>query len=168
MIKILHLPGTIQITLTPNRSLTWRQTLIVMSVFGSFCLAIALVWALLGAWFILPFAGIEIGLLAFVMYLVSKKTYTKQTLLVNEQYLSFYTGQNSASTRVLFPRKKTKLITYEVYHPEDVKELYLVACDNKQRIGEFLNLDDQAKLLLQLAKCGIHPREIENTIEIQL
>ena len=168
MIKISHLPRSIQITLTPNRSLTWRQSIIVMCVLGGFCLSIAVVWAFVGAWLILPFAGLEVGLLALVMYLVSKNSYMRQTLLFNEQYVSFNSGKNSAAQQMLFPRHQLTLITYEVHHPEDVKELYLVAGTKRQRIGEFLNLDDQAKLLSQFAKLGIYPKEIKTTVKIQV
>ena len=81
MVKIKQLPGSIQIILKPNRSLTWRQSLLVMCALGGFCLSIAIVWTFVGAWLILPFAGIEVGLLALVMYLVSCSTYDKQVLI---------------------------------------------------------------------------------------
>lgn len=168
MVKVKQLPGSIQITLMPNRSLTWKQTLLVMCVFGSFCLSIAIVWAFVGAWLILPFAGVEVGLLALVMYLVSRSTYDKQVLICNREYLCFQTGRASEQNQTLFNRQQVDLITYEVNHPEDVKELYLVEQKMKQRIGEFLNLDDQSQLLDQLARLGIYPKEIKNTVEIRL
>jgi uncharacterized membrane protein len=168
MVKIKHLPGSLQITLLPNRSLTWRQTLLVMCVFGGFCLSIAIIWAFVGAWLILPFAGIEVGLLVLVMYLVSKSTYDKQILLINEEFLSFQIGRGKRNEQTLFNRANVRLITYEVNHPEDVKELYLVETKSKKRIGEFLNLDDQYQLISQLMKAGIHPKEIKKPIQIKI
>lgn len=167
MVKVQHLPGSIQIILRPNRSMTWRQTLLVMTVFGSFCLSIAIIWAFVGAWMILPFAGLEVGLLVFVMYLVSRSTYQKQQLLINEQFISFQSGKSKEHLNILFQRQTLGLLTYEVYHPEDVKELYLVDGHLKQRIGEFLNLEDQKQLLEQLAQLSIYPKEIKRSIQLQ-
>lgn len=168
MVKVKQLPRAVQITLLPNRSLTWQQTRLIMVVFGSFCLSIALIWSFVGAWLILPFAGIEVGLLAFVMYLVSKNTYDKQSLIINEQYVCLSFGRQSKANQMLFKRDATKLITYEVNHPEDVKELYLTQEHNKKRLGEFLNLEDQKVLLLHLAKYGLKPQEIKKSVEIEL
>lgn len=167
MVKVRHLPKATQITLLPNRSLSWRQTLLVMVVFGGFCLSIALVWAFVGAWLILPFAGLEVGLLVFVMYLVSRSTYQKQILIINQEHISFQSAKSRDNQPALFQRHSVGLLTYQVYHPEDVKELYLVQGTVKQRIGEFLNLDDQKELLEYFAKLHLFPREVKHSIQIQ-
>lgn len=168
MVKIQHLPRAIHITLLPNRSLTWRQTLLVMSVFGSFCLSIALIWAFVGAWLILPFAGLEVGLLVVIMYLVSKRSYQKQILIINKEFVSFHSARDQSQQPALFQRQRVCLLTYQVYHPEDVKELYLVEGKAKQRIGEFLNLEDQKELLEHFAKLHLYPKEIKHLVKIEV
>ena len=167
MVKVRHLPKATQITLLPNRSLSWRQTLLVMVVFGGFCLSIALIWAFVGAWLILPFAGLEVGLLVFVMYLVSRSTYQKQILIINQEHISFQSAKSRDNQPALFQRHSVGLLTYQVYHPEDVKELYLVQGTLKRRIGEFLNLDDQKELLEYFAKLHLYPREVKHSIQMQ-
>jgi len=167
MVKVSYLPDSIEVELTPNRSLSWRQTRLVMLVFGGFCLSIAFAWFFVGAWLILPFAGIEVGLLAFIMYLVSKSSYQKQLLVFTESEICFVYGRQQNLQKRYFSRSQVKLITYEVRHPEDVKELYLAQHRHFDRVGEFLNLEDQALLLQHFKEQSIYPQEIKHSIEFQ-
>ena len=56
------------IIIRPNRSLTWEQTKIVYFCIGSYSLAIAGVFAVMGFWPVLPFAGGEIAALGIAFY----------------------------------------------------------------------------------------------------
>ena len=76
-------PDTV-IRLLPNRSATWANTKLLMAAMIFFVMVIALAWAFVGAWVILPFAGFEVGLFALLMYKVSRFTYSKQIITINK------------------------------------------------------------------------------------
>ena len=57
-----------RIIIRPNRSLTWEQTKIVYFCIASYSLAIAGVFAVMGFWPVLPFAGGEIAVLGVAFY----------------------------------------------------------------------------------------------------
>ena len=57
-----------RIIIRPNRSLTWEQTKIVYFCIAFYSLAIAGVFAVMGFWPVLPFAGGEIAVLGIAFY----------------------------------------------------------------------------------------------------
>lgn len=164
MVSIKQLPGKSQIRLIPNRSLSWRQSKLIMGVFACFCLTIAIVWAMVGAWLILPFAGLEVALLLGVTYLVSKSTYQQQIVLINRHHISLQKCQGKHLQDYLFEYDKSRLITFETHHPEDALELYLSDSEHSIRLAEFLNLDDQKTFIQLLGKKGIKLHRIKQSI----
>lgn len=167
MVKIRRLPGAVQITLTPNRSLSWQQSKLIMGIFAAFCLSIAFVWSFFGAWLILPFAGIEVGLLLFVTYLVSKATYQKQVLLINREHVSLIKGRSRHPEKFLWDLSDLQFLTYETTHPEDVMKLLLKGQNTATRLGEFLNLEDQKYLVHLLERQDIRLKTINNPVTIE-
>jgi len=163
MVEVVVTDTETRITLSPNRSLNWQQTRWIMLAFGGFCLSIAVAWTIVGAWLILPFAGLEVSLLALVMYLVCRRTYQVETLVVGEHQV--FLSQTEALD-VAFNRSQLRLTTYRVNHPEDVQELYLSDASARRRIGDFLNLDDQKKLLEQLIAHSIYPKEMKPSVQL--
>ena len=57
-----------RVIIRPNRSLTWEQTKIVYLCIASWTLALAGVFAVMGFWPVLPFAGGEIAVLGIAFY----------------------------------------------------------------------------------------------------
>ena len=57
-----------RIIIRPNRSLTWEQTKIVYFCIAFYSLAIAGVFAVMGFWPVLPFAGGEVAVLGVAFY----------------------------------------------------------------------------------------------------
>ena len=55
----------VELTLRPNRSTTWAQNKLLLLAFGAVIFIIAIGWSIAGAWFVLPFAGLDFLLLAF-------------------------------------------------------------------------------------------------------
>lgn len=106
MVEVSTFEQQVQLHLSPNRSATWQQTKYLIAVFALFISTIAIAWAIVGAWVILPFAGAEVGLLAFIMYMVSKATYQWQTLLISQQSITVYC---SNGVQLCFSRYDTSL-----------------------------------------------------------
>jgi len=65
LIKVISNAVNTEITLTPNRSLSTKQSQWVVFAVCTFVFLIALFWSARGAFFVLPFAGLDILLFAY-------------------------------------------------------------------------------------------------------
>ena len=120
MVEVSTFEHQVQLHLSPNRSATWQQTKHLIAAFALFISSIAIAWSLAGAWVILPFAGLEVGLLALIMYLVSKATYRWETLLISSNSIQV-TSSNGIS--IEFFRPDTSL-----YYKKDLLKMCATAC----------------------------------------
>ncbi|BDX05112.1 hypothetical protein MACH26_06330 [Planctobacterium marinum] len=137
-----------------------------MGTLALFCLSIAIIWAFVGAWLILPFAGLEVGLLLFLTWLVSKSTYQRQIVLLSPQYISLQKGYGKRLQGYLFEYSQSYLITYEPRHPEDTLELLLRDNCKSVPVAEFLNLEDQQLFIKLLQKEGVKLHKVKPSIAI--
>ena len=137
-----------------------------MGCFALFCLTIAIIWAFVGAWLVLPFAGLEVGLLLFVTYTVSKSTYQRQTVLLSSKYISLQKGYGKRLQDYLFEHRNSCLVTYETRHPEDTLELMLRDNSKSVPVAEFLNLEDQQVFIKLLQKQGIKLHKVRLSVAI--
>lgn len=143
----------VRIELHPNRSATWQQTKLLIALMAVFVGFIALGWAMVGIWIVLPFAGLEVGLLAFLMYRVSHFTYQRQHIDIKPRRI-----------RVMVEKRQSPIVLsrehchVEYDDPTDNWRLPVIRLIDHRRfveIGEFLNLDDKRKLKNTLEQAGL-------------
>lgn len=156
------------IVLRPNRSLTWRQSKVFVLVVGGFCLSIALVWSFVGAWLVLPFAGLEVGLLALITYVVSRGTYKKQRIFIKKDLVSVQKGIEKIQEEHVFSKEKMSFVCQSRNHPEDVRQLEFRSVNVSCKLGDFLNLDDQNTLIEVLSRHSIYLRELKENITLEM
>lgn len=168
MVRVNEKIDCTEIVLRPNRSLTWRQSKIFVLLVGGFCLSIALVWSFVGAWLVLPFAGLEVGLLAFITYVVSRGTYKKQRIFIDDDSVSVQKGIEKIQEEHVFPRRQISFVCASRNHPEDVRQLEFRAMNTCCQLGDFLNLDDQNQLIDILNRHSIYLRELKDPITLEL
>ncbi len=142
------------ITLTPNRSATWQQTKWVIAVMVCFVMIIAVAWTFVGAWVVLPFAGLEVGLFAFLMYKVSVFTYTNEVINISNQSVEIESGYKKRRSRHCFPRSSLDVYYSETENNWDLPKVAFCNENNKLIVGEFLNLEDRIKLKSTLEDAG--------------
>jgi uncharacterized membrane protein len=143
------------ITLSPNRSANWLQTKILIGIIGAFVVLIAIAWSLVGAWMVLPFAGFEVSLLAFLMYRVFYFTYQKQIITIDSQYVTFKSGVYFPKQSRSFMRGDTKLGIIEPEGPYGVTKISLADNNVVVELGCFLNQDDRKIALQHLKAAGL-------------
>lgn len=130
------------IILRPNRSATWQEVKWVMAVISIFVLAVAIAWSFVGAWFVLPFAGLEVGLFAYFMYRVCLNCHEKQVITIVDNTITVESGIKTPSFHWEFSRPDTHLA---VTQPEtEFDKHHLVLSDEVMSIqlGKFLNRQD--------------------------
>jgi uncharacterized membrane protein len=156
MVQLRHHQQNRIITLMPNRSANWSQTKKLMAVMAFFVLLIALAWMFVGVWMILPFAGLEVGLLAFLMYRVSYSTYQKQIITLQGDRLMFQAGVYYPNRNCEFNLHDLAVHTIEPKLPLDQTQLFLQDSTQRVEIAQFLNQDDRKVLIEHFKRAGIH------------
>ncbi|MCW8092538.1 DUF2244 domain-containing protein [Alteromonas sp. ASW11-130] len=143
-----------RIVLRPNRSASWAQSKIFIGVLAVPVLAIALAWSLVGGWIILPFAGLEISLLAFLMFKVNHQTYLEQIIVINRDIVSIETGFRQKNKRCL-SRNTCYVLYSETENDWQLPVIRIISDEVEITVGQFLNLTDRQLLKNELQRAGL-------------
>ena len=81
-----------RLILSPNRSMSWQTNKRILLAMFLVNMLIALGWTAMGAWMVLPFAGLEILLVGIGMYYVSWKLSFKEILILEADSLIIQKG----------------------------------------------------------------------------
>jgi len=122
-----------------------------------FCLnmAIGLAWAAMGAWMVLPFAGLEIMLVGAGMYYVSWKLSFKEMIIIEAESFTLQKGVYFPKQEWQWQRGRTSLIRQASNYRMSAPSLYLKHLNDEIEIGEFLNRSDKKNLVDHLRKLGL-------------
>jgi uncharacterized membrane protein len=143
------------ITLSPNRSATWQQTKIVIFVMVCVVMIIALAWTFVGAWIVLPFAGLEVGLFALLMYKVSKFTYSRQVINIDSKQVTIAWGRKELKQTHKLRREDLYVYYWEADEGWHLPRISLNHDGKNVEIGDFLNLEDRQQLKTNLEQAGL-------------
>ena len=155
MVKIKQTPPVTIITLSPNQSASWKETKTIIIIMVVLVMVIAVGWTLSGAWVILPFAGLEVGLFAYFMYRVCKQGFAQQIITISENLVLIESGIQRREVARTYNRD---LLSFEVTETERDWHLPdIIVCIENYRlsIGEFLNQDDRMLLKDALKNAGL-------------
>jgi uncharacterized membrane protein len=142
------------ITLSPNCSATWQQSKFAIIFMVSIVMTIAFGWTLVGAWVVLPFAGFEVGLFAYIMHRVSVYTHTQEIIYISPQLVNVETGYRSKHTSTEMLRAQIDVFYSESDNNWELPKIAMCTRDRKIEIGNFLNLDDRKHLKSALENAG--------------
>lgn len=168
MINKQQFTDSVELELVPNRSASSAQIRLVLFAIGFICLLIALLWTFMGAWLILPFAGFEVFLLVWLTNRVFKKSFRTEKILATHNQLFISSGYTFSLKRWLFDRDESRILLFEMRHPEDPICVHLV--DNKQRIelGRYLNFEDKNTLISELKELGLPTKKVKLPVKVAI
>lgn len=147
MISSARTATQLMIIARPDPSATWRANVLLLLALAVPVLAIAVVFAVLGAWFILPFAGLELLALAAALYHVNWKQQYRHVITVSADSVWIAKGHYAPRQCWRFVRHNTGLTITAEQHPWDGPELCVHDRNESVTLGEFLNRDDSLKLI---------------------
>ena len=134
----------------PNRSLSWRGALKVYAVIAICCLGIGIAFALHGFWPVLPFAGLEVVVLAVAFYLCQKHGQLREVVSINKDVVSVEKGRHQPEERWECPRawaqvnlKRSPISWYP-------SQLSVAFQGKRVEIGKFLNEEERCSLASDL------------------
>ena len=91
-------------TLCPNRSLSWQGMRTLMLGLVACLAAVSVYFISLGAWLVLPFAGIEAVVVALGIYLSARSTATRELVTLSDDEILIQQGRRSLTEVARFPR----------------------------------------------------------------
>ncbi len=147
MVSSTRTATRLMIIARPNQSATWSANVLLLLALSVPVLGIAVVFALLGAWLILPFAGLELLALGAALYHVNWKQQYRQVITVSADSVCIDAGYHAPRRRWRFPRQGTGLTITAEQHPWDGPELCVHDRNASVTLGEFLNREDSLKLI---------------------
>jgi len=136
----------------PNRSASWQANKLVLLALAVPSLGIATGFALMGAWPILPLAGLELLAVGSALYYVNWKLQYRHVITLSEDSVRIDKGFYAPRQSWQFPRRDTGLAIVPEQHPWDGPALSLQRTGESVSVGEFLNRDDSLKLAELLRK----------------
>jgi uncharacterized membrane protein len=150
----------------PNQSASWRANLLLLFAISIPVLTIAVVFALLGAWLILPFAGAELLALGAALHYANWKQQYQQVITVSDDSVYIDKGRRAPSERWRFARQGIGLTITTEQHPWDGPELCVHDRNDRVTLGEFLNREDSLKLIeLLQGEFRVRSRSLRTTTE---
>lgn len=147
-----------RIILRPNRSLNWRGNQWVILSLLCISSLISIGFAMVGAWVILPFAGIEIAALTASLYYVSWKLSYCHVLKFEAEQVALEKGVYFPKYSWHFDLDKVILEVTPPNHDWEGPKLNIVHAKDSFSIGEFLSKRDSEALLGQLRRQSMRVR----------
>jgi uncharacterized membrane protein len=136
----------------PNQSADWSENVSVLLVLAIPLLGIAILFALAGAWLILPFAGLELLALGVALYRVNCKLQYRHVITISDDSVCIDKGYHSPSEHWQLTRSNSALTVTAQRHPWEAPQLCVHDRKVYVTLGEFLNREDSLELLILLQR----------------
>jgi len=147
--------GGKRLLITPNRSMSWQTNKKILLCMFLMNMVIALGWTAMGAWMVLPFAGLEILLVGIGMYYVSWKLSFKEVIIVEADSLILQKGVYFPKHEWRWQRSNSSLVKEISRYRMSAPSLYLKHLNEEVEIGNFLNRTEKKVLREHLLELGI-------------
>lgn len=139
-----------QIILSPNLSARWKTNVYFLYLVSTFTLAIGIAFALAGLWLILPFAGLEVIALVWVVYSVAHKCHCIEVIHLSQDNVRVERGYRRPQSSWQSDTFWTRMIVARQERPWHPLRVFLRSRDDQIEIGAFLNDEDKRALIREL------------------
>jgi len=147
-----------RVVIRPNRSLSWRQSMIFLAAIAVPLLLIAIVLAARGFWLVLPFAGLELAALFAAIYVVSHAAQRCEVVSIGESVVTIEKGRERGGRadgggpeeRTEFARGWVKVELSQASGRWYPKKLWIGASGRRVEIAGFLVEEEKTELAAEL------------------
>tara|TARA_B100000029_G_scaffold457073_1_gene485528 strand:- start:181 stop:663 length:483 start_codon:yes stop_codon:yes gene_type:complete len=136
--------------LRPNQSLSWCEAKLLFAGISAISMVIAISFASLGFWPILPFAGAELALLGIALYLCQSRGHYVEVISVKGDVVAVEKGRGAPAERWDFERAwlQVRLQTARIKgHPS---RLVLRSHGRQVSVGDFLVEEERRQVAREL------------------
>jgi len=155
-------PVITRLVVGPNASMSPRQALVFFKGMCLICLGIATVFAALGFWPVLPFAGLELVALGAALAVVLKRNRYREVLWFERDRVRVEIGMlgQGARSRREWPRSLLRVWVEPGAHPAGPTQLVLACGAQRLVVGSCLT-DAERAALVRRVKELIQPAWVE-------
>jgi len=141
-----------RIELAPNCSLTPQGARLFVGGLAAVTFGIAIFFAAQGLWPILPFAGLEIGLLAWAVWASLRRGAEREVILVSDAEVVVERRGPSGSRRTVFPRHWARVTLRGPLRAQHLSRLTIESHGRACEVGRFLTDDERLRLAARLER----------------
>jgi len=141
-----------RIELAPNCSLTPRGARLFVASLGLVTFTVAGFFAAQGLWPVLPFAGLEIGLLAWAVRSSMRRGLEREVIVVSDSDVVVERRAPSGSCRTVFPRHWARVTLRGPQPARYPSRLSIESHGRACEVGRFLTDDERRRLAAQLER----------------
>ena len=139
-----------QIVLKPNKSLSWKFSLLFILVITLTCGVIGIGFYLAGASLVLPFAGLEILLVGACVYFVVKRTYKQEIITMTPERLIIEKGINRPKSKWEYFRVWAYVVVEKPIHSWYPAHILITSKGERIPVGDFLTENEKFTLVENL------------------
>ena len=136
--------------LTPRCSLTPASARVFIAVVGGTSFAVAGAFAAQGLWPVLPFAGLEIALLAWAVRASMRDGSKRETIAIDEQWITIRRSDRGGEHFSVFPRHGSRVTLRTPQTALHPSRLMLESRGRVCEVGRFLTEDARRSLAARL------------------
>ncbi len=138
-----------KIVARPNSSLTSRGRFYVVSILACVSLAVALAFGFIGAWLVLPFAGLELLAVAYAFYYINCHANDYESITIVGDDLAVEKRHYKDTSQVVFNRYWARVMLRDL--PSGDQSLLLRSHGKEVEFGRhFMNNEERLALAQQL------------------
>jgi uncharacterized membrane protein len=138
------------IVLRPNIALRWRQTLLVYGFMAFTCLGVAIGFAAMGFWPVLPFAGLEVALLGWALNVSAHRALERELIIIRDGRVEIRQGRRRPEQCWVFESYWTRVACEPPEHRWYPNRLLLRCRGQQVEVGRFLRNDERLELARKL------------------
>lgn len=137
----------------PNRSLSWQNTKLTFLLLGTSIAAVAGYFASLGAWLVVPFAGLEVLLIGLALYLQCCHAHQQQIIKIDADTISVCDGRRE-QIQASYPRAWSRVVQTRDPRGWYPSRLFIGAHGRFIEIGKYL-IESERDLLADNLRCAL-------------
>ncbi|MCB1776790.1 MAG: DUF2244 domain-containing protein [Candidatus Competibacteraceae bacterium] len=139
--------------LHPNRSLSWRQTVMVFVSFCIITLALVLPLVAMGFWPVLPFAGLELLAVGTGFYLVARRCHEREVICIAADTIRIERGRRKPEQSWTLTRAWARVVLKACPRQWYPSRLLIHVHGQTIEIGRFLVEEERRQLAEDLNRC---------------
>ena len=137
---------------SPNYSMSWRENKIFIASLTVVSFSIAGGFALQGLWLILPFAGLEMLMLTWILYWSSLQATRCEVISIDADNINVEAGRKKMRHLHSFQRAWTRVVLLPPTRPHRQSRLVMRSKGKQVEIGACLNDEDRKSLAASINK----------------
>ena len=139
-------------TLQPNQSMSWKGNLVFLGGLLALFVLTGAAFALMGFWPVIPFAGLDLALVAYALYRVARACQAREVIRIDASSVTIEKGRRRPETSDVFQRAWARLQWRRFPSRLHPNRLFVRSHGRSVEIGGFLTEAERGDLADALGK----------------